>query len=290
MTFGIYGLKNIIDKSLKRYLRGSGGRTGIIYKAVRYSVFAGGKRVRPILVLLAGRACGLPDAAVMPAACAIEMIHTYSLIHDDLPAMDNDDFRRGKPTSHRKFGEANAILAGDALLTKAFETMMLCGCEPQNLIKAAMKLAGAAGIAGMVGGQAADMLFEGKKVSKAQLALIHRKKTGAMLSACVEVPAILAGASGRQLALWSAFGDRIGLAFQIADDILDATADSKKLGKTAGKDAKSGKATYPKLYGLEISREKLAHLTYEAKKILGMMHKNTAALAEFTDLLAGRTF
>jgi geranylgeranyl diphosphate synthase type II len=274
-----------------RILLGKGGYPPVIYRAVRYSVFAGGKRVRPLLALLAGRACGLSVAEVMPAACAIEMIHTYSLIHDDLPAMDDDDFRRGKPASHKKFGEANAILAGDALLTKAFETMaggMSGRIRPEHALAAASELAAAAGIEGMVGGQAADMLFEGKKVSKKQLELIHSRKTGAIIQACVTVPAILSGACGQRLRLWGKFGKKIGLAFQIADDILDVAAESENLGKTAGKDVKKGKATYPAVYGLKKSRETASKLTLEAKNILGKIMGNTEGLERLTDFIINR--
>ena len=287
-------LKARLDKQLLKYLRSKNEFPRVIYEAVRYSAAAGGKRIRPVLMLLAGRACGLSDAGIMPAACAIEMIHTYSLIHDDLPAMDDDDMRRGRPTSHKKFGEANAILAGDALLTKAFEVFMLCAetgeIRPEAVIKAAAMLANAAGIDGMVGGQAADILFEGKSAGKKQLSLIHSRKTGALIKAAVSIPAVLSEKQAGNIRLWAAFGEKIGLAFQVADDILDVTGESAGLGKTAGKDAKAGKATYPAVYGLEASRKIAAKLALEAKEILCKINGDTAALSRVVDYIVGRTY
>jgi geranylgeranyl diphosphate synthase type II len=287
-------LRERIDKQLVKYLRAKNGFPPVIFEAVRYSVSAGGKRIRPVLMLLAGRACGLQSEAIMPAACAMEMIHTYSLIHDDLPAMDDDDTRRGRPTSHVKFGEANAILAGDALLTKAFEIFMLCAgnrkIKPAAVIKAAAILAKSAGINGMVGGQAADILFEGKKTGKKQLSFIHSRKTGELIKAAVTIPAVLSGKPGKIVRSWMGFGGKIGLAFQVADDILDVTGAPDKLGKTAGKDAKTGKATYPALYGLEESRKIAAKLALEAKKILCKINGDTRALAELTDYIVERAY
>jgi geranylgeranyl diphosphate synthase, type II len=287
-------LRERIDKQLVKYLRAKNGFPPVIFEAVRYSVSAGGKRIRPVLMLLAGRACGLKYEAIMPAACAMEMIHTYSLIHDDLPAMDDDDTRRGRPTSHVKFGEANAILAGDALLTKAFEIFMLCAgnrkIKPAAVIKAAAILAKSAGINGMVGGQAADILFEGKKTGKKQLSFIHSRKTGELIKAAVTIPAVLSGKPGKIISRWKVFGGKIGLAFQVADDILDVTGASDKLGKTAGKDAKTGKATYPALYGLEESRKIAAKLALEAGRILCKINGDTRELEWLVDYIINRTY
>jgi geranylgeranyl diphosphate synthase type II len=200
----------------------------VIYDAMRYSLFAGGKRVRPILTLLSAKICGLKYIDVMPAACAMEMIHTYSLIHDDLPAMDDDDLRRGKPTSHKKFGEAVAILAGDALLTKAFETALLCGknkkIKPASVIAAVSEMADGAGVKGMIGGQVVDITSEGKKISNKTLSYLHRCKTGALIRASVVMGALLSGADSKQVSLFRSFGEKIGLAFQIVDDVLDVTS------------------------------------------------------------------
>jgi geranylgeranyl diphosphate synthase type II len=287
-------LQQKINFRLAGYLRAKNEFPSVIYKAARYSVSAGGKRIRPVLMLLAGRACGLDYKDLMPAACAMEMIHTYSLIHDDLPAMDDDDTRRGKPTSHIKFGEAFAILAGDALLTKAFEVFMLCvknkKIDPLGAVKAAAMLANAAGIDGMVGGQAADILSEGRKISKKRLAFIHSRKTGALIRAAVTIPAVLSGKPENTVKLWAKFGDKIGLAFQVADDILDVTAASAKLGKTAGKDAKTRKATYPAFYGLEQSSKIAAKLALEAKELLCKINGNTKALAWVVDYIVNRKY
>jgi geranylgeranyl diphosphate synthase type II len=287
-------IQKLVDRYLSAALPAKNRRPRVIYDAVRYSVFAGGKRIRPVLLLLAARACGLRTADALPAAAALEMIHTYSLIHDDLPAMDDDDFRRGKPSSHKKFGEANAILAGDALLTKAFEVFMLCAqskrIKPENTVKAAAMLAKAAGIDGMAGGQAADMFFEGRKISKEQLLFIHSRKTGALIKSAVTIPAVLAGKPSRITALWARFGEKIGLAFQVSDDILDATATSVRLGKTAGKDARKHKATYPLLFGLAESRKIARKLSLEAGKILCKINEDTKALKWLADYVTDRAY
>ncbi|MBI1319758.1 MAG: geranyl transferase [Candidatus Hydrogenedens sp.] len=226
--------------------------------AVRYSLFAGGKRLRPALALGACEiVCG-DDAPAMPAACALEMIHTYSLIHDDLPAMDDDALRRGQPTCHVKFGEATAILAGDALLTMAFDALADTGS-----MEAVREVARAAGIAGMVGGQQMDLSAEGKALGIDGLQAIHRAKTGALIRCAVRVGAMLGGATPEALAALTAYGEHIGLAFQIADDVLDVAGDEAAIGKPVGSDAKSDKSTYPALLGLDRSRE-LAQETVDA--------------------------
>ena len=241
-----------------------------IHRAMRYSLFAGGKRLRPILLLASGEALGAASEDLMPAACAIEMIHTYSLIHDDLPAMDNDDLRRGRPTCHKAFDEATAILAGDALLTQAFRVLAAetPNRDPANQLRVIRELANAAGtVEALIGGQMVDIESEGKAVDAATLEYIHRSKTGAMISASVVCGGLLAGASHQQLDTLRAYSERIGLAFQIADDILDVTQTSEQLGKTAGKDQAVAKATYPAIYGVEPSTKKAQALVAEAVEI-----------------------
>jgi geranylgeranyl diphosphate synthase type II len=240
-----------------------------IHRAVRYSLFAGGKRIRPVLVLAAGEAVGAPRAELLPLACAVEMIHTYSLIHDDLPAMDDDDLRRGKPTSHKVFGEAIAILAGDALLTRAFHVLATvpAGVEDslaRRRLAATEVLAEACGTGGLIGGQVMDLESEGRATSAADLERLHRAKTGALLSACVRGGAILGGARPDELQALSRYAAAIGLAFQVVDDVLDATEDAASLGKTAGKDAAAHKATYVSVHGIERAREMADALLREA--------------------------
>jgi geranylgeranyl diphosphate synthase, type II len=225
-----------------------------IHTAMRYSVFAGGKRIRPILCLETSRIFGENLAAALYPACAIEFIHTYSLIHDDLPALDNDDLRRGKPTCHRKFGEAIAILAGDALLTLAFETVGASPVAAERRVAMLTEIATAAGtVNGMVGGQVADIEAAGKSVGPEMLEYIHRSKTAALIRASIAAGALSAGADGDDLARLRRFGETIGWAFQVTDDILDVEESSAALGKTAGKDIAQEKATYPAVYGLEKS-------------------------------------
>ncbi len=232
-----------------------------LFDSMRYSVLSGGKRLRPALVLMVSKALGLSNESVLPAACAIEMIHTYSLIHDDLPAMDNDDLRRGKPTNHKVFGEATAILAGDALLTMAFQAMTDCPLPDRSVIAMIRELAVASGASGMVGGQVADMLEEGKPVEENRVLFIHRHKTGALIRAAVLMPAHAAQVDDDTMQRLSTYGESIGLAFQIMDDVLDVVGDTVTLGKVAGMDAKLQKATYPALYGVEDSLQMVNQLT-----------------------------
>jgi len=223
---------------------------------MRYSVFAGGKRIRPILCLETARIFDADAAPALYPGCAIEFIHTYSLIHDDLPALDNDDLRRGKPTSHKKFGEANAILAGDALLTLAFETIAAAPVSAERRVAMVTEIATAAGtVKGMVGGQVADLEAEGKPVSPAMLEYIHRSKTAALIRASITAGALCAGAPADEVTRLRRFGETIGWAFQVTDDILDVTESSVALGKTAGKDIAQQKATYPSVFGLARSQE-----------------------------------
>ena len=260
-----------VDRALDRFLPRESAPPASLHKAMRYSVFAGGKRLRPVLVAAGAEAVGGTLEAVMPAACAVEMIHTYSLIHDDLPAMDNDDFRRGVPTSHKVFGEAIAILAGDALLTLAFRLLANsspAGGEAGRLRDLLIEVADAAGSAGMVGGQVADIECEGKVAGAAIVDYIHTHKTAALIRASIRSGAILAGASPIELTALGVAGDSLGLAFQIMDDILDITATSEELGKTAGKDQAQQKATYPAVHGIEASRRRAQTLVADAHAAL----------------------
>jgi geranylgeranyl diphosphate synthase type II len=252
---------DIVEDALQRYLPDEDSMPQELHTAVHYSVFSGGKRIRPILCLAALEACGGDIATGMPTACALELIHTYSLIHDDLPAMDNDDFRRGKPTCHKVFGEAIAILAGDALLTEAF--VLLSQAQKvrfpaERRLAVIQEIAHAAGMAGMVGGQALDMLAETVEPDFTGLEQIHRRKTGALIEAAVKTGAILAGAGEEKIQAVCRYGTHVGLAFQIADDILNVEGDSALMGKNTGSDATRGKVTYPALLGLEQAKARLA--------------------------------
>lgn len=245
-----------VDAQLERLLPAESAQPSSIHTAMRYSVFAGGKRVRPILSLESARIFEAEVSSALYPGCAIEFIHTYSLIHDDLPALDNDDLRRGKPTSHKKFGEATAILAGDALLTLAFETIAAAPVAAELRVAMVTEIAAAAGtVRGMVGGQVADLEAEGKPVSPEILEYIHRSKTAALIRASITSGAICAGAAAEDVARLHRFGETIGWAFQVTDDILDVEESSAALGKTAGKDIAQQKATYPAVYGLERSHQ-----------------------------------
>jgi geranylgeranyl diphosphate synthase type II len=265
-------------------------RPEALREAMRYSLLAGGKRLRPILCLAACELAGGDSERALPTAVALEMIHTMSLIHDDLPAMDNDDLRRGRPTSHKVYGEANAILAGDALLTRAFEMVALRspGVPADRLLAVVGELALAAGAPGLVGGQVVDLECEGKAVDLDTLEYIHLHKTGALLRACVLSGALIAGASEQLLAALRVYARGIGLAFQIIDDILDVTASSEVLGKTAGKDLTADKTTYPKLLGLEESRRRAEALVAEARDALAPWRESAAPLLALADYVARR--
>jgi geranylgeranyl diphosphate synthase type II len=269
-----------VDQWLDRLLPSESEGPSIIHQAMRYSVFAGGKRLRPILTIAAGEVFGAGERALMPAACALEMIHTYSLIHDDLPAMDNDDLRRGMPTCHVKFGEAMAILAGDALLTQAFLTLADYETQsPETKARVISEVARASATTGaLIGGQVLDIQFEGKPVSGAQLEEIHRAKTGALIRCAVRVGAIIGGASEDELSAITEYGEKAGLAFQVADDLLDEIATSEELGKTAGKDAASQKATYIALYGIDGARQMAHRLCREAIGAARRAHRDTSIL------------
>lgn len=263
-----------------------------IYDSMRYSLMAGGKRLRPILCLSTCELVGGTEAMAMPTACALEMIHTMSLIHDDLPAMDNDDFRRGKPTNHKVYGEDIAILAGDGLLTYAFEFIAARTQDvpADRILKVIVHLAKAVGAEGLVGGQVVDLESEGNPdVTVETLTWIHRHKTGALLEACVACGAILGGASASDLANLSQYAQDIGLAFQIVDDILDITASPEELGKTAGKDAQAQKATYPSFWGLDASRKEADRLIAHAKALLEPFGERAEPLRAIADYITART-
>ncbi len=279
-------VRDEIERRLDRMLPAAGQEPASIHKAMRYSVFAGGKRLRPILILAAGESVGGSRETLLYLGACIEMMHTYSLIHDDLPALDNDDFRRGMPTCHKVFGEAMAILAGDALMTRCYQLLAdLPGVDDPVRLAVIREVACATGTQeAMIGGQVVDLESEGKAISGETLDYIHRSKTGALLTACTRCGALAAGADDFQLDALTRYGRDIGLAFQIVDDILDVTSTSAVLGKTAGKDERAKKATYPALYGLELSRARTRELCASAiadVEILGTRAEPLRALAHF---------
>ena len=278
-----------VNRALDKFLPSEKTRPTTIHRAMRYSLFAGGKRMRPALCLAAAEACGGSDAAAMPLACAVECIHSYSLIHDDLPAMDNDDFRRGKPTNHKVFGEGIAVLAGDALLTQAFEIAAQAKGWPRyphrDLI---LEIAKASGSLQLVAGQVADLEGEGKKISADDLRYIHERKTSALLCCSVRLGGMSANCTPAQLKALTDFGYHVGLAFQVIDDILDVTQTSEQLGKTAGKDTAAQKATYPAIVGLEKSRKIAEQLTAKAFAALKTFKGNAVALEALAEFLLKR--
>ena len=279
--------------AIEGWLRGCFDRRvprGDLYDAMYYSLLAGGKRIRPVLLMEACRMCGGDPAAAYPFAGTIEMIHTYSLIHDDLPCMDDDDLRRGRPTNHKVYGEATAVLAGDALLTAAFECMLDPSVElpPQRVLEAAGLLARAAGAQGMVGGQVLDMAGEGHALGLSEVEELQRLKTGALIQAAVEMGCVLAGGSQEQRQALSRFAARLGLAFQIQDDILDVVGDQATLGKPVGSDAKREKNTFVTLKGLEECRRLVDKLTAEAVEALSLFGPEGEDLCWLAQSLAGR--
>ena len=279
----------VVDRALGRSMPKATAKPATIHKAMRYSIFAGGKRMRPALLLAAAEACDGQEAAALPFACAVECIHTYSLIHDDLPAMDNDDFRRGKPTNHKVFGDGIAVLAGDALLTQAFEIIALANPGKRYTTQdAVLELARASGSLQLIAGQVADLEGEGKKLSVAELRYIHERKTSALLACSVRLGAMSANATPAQLQALTDFGYNVGLAFQVIDDILDVTQTTEKLGKTAGKDVAAQKATYPRLVGLEKSKKIAAQLTDRAFAALKPFHGRAVALEALARYLLER--
>lgn len=279
----------LIEQRLQELLHAPTVYPPTVHEAMRYSVFAGGKRLRPVLVIAAAEAVGGVIEEVMDVACALEMIHTYSLIHDDLPAMDNDDYRRGKPTSHKVFGEGMAVLAGDALLTYAFEVMAAAKVADQGrLLTVIREIAGAAGTMGMIGGQVVDLESEGKQITQETLEYIHRAKTGALFRASLRAGAILAGANDEQLACLSEYAEHFGLAFQITDDILDIVGDAQKLGKPVGSDIKNMKVTYPSLFSLPVARQMAEETIGRALNCLNRTGLSHQFLRELVQYLAQR--
>ena len=279
----------LVDSALERLLPSESTPPTSIHRAMRYSVQAGGKRIRPILCCEAARLFTEDTSAAITAGCALEFIHTYSLIHDDLPALDNDDLRRGKPTSHKVFGEAIAILAGDALLTLAFQTLAEAPMEPARRVRCIAEIAACAGtVRGMVGGQVADVEAEGKAPDAATLEYIHRSKTAALIRGSIVAGAIAGGAPEEHVERLARFGENIGWAFQVVDDILDVEESSAALGKTAGKDEARQKATYPALYGLEKSREIAAALEVDALGELDFYGARATNLRQLAAFLVAR--
>jgi geranylgeranyl diphosphate synthase type II len=278
-----------IDKALNGFLPKATTKPATLHEAMRYSLFAGGKRMRPALVLAAAEACDGSDEAALPLACAVECIHTYSLIHDDLPAMDNDDFRRGKPTNHKVYGEGIAVLAGDALLTLAFEILTSAEGWPRyshkNLVQ---ELARASGSRHLIAGQVADLEAEGQEIGLAQLKYIHEQKTSALLACSVRLGGMSANCTPAQLQALTDFGRYVGLAFQIIDDILDVTQSTEILGKTAGKDLQVQKATYPRLAGMEKSQKLASDLTQRAYAALKPFRGRANALEALARYLLER--
>ncbi|MEY2479983.1 MAG: geranylgeranyl diphosphate synthase, type [Verrucomicrobiota bacterium] len=280
-----------IDRALDRFLPKEKIKPTTIHKAMRYSLFAGGKRLRPILCLAAAEACGGKIDNALPLACALECIHTYSLIHDDLPSMDNDDFRRGRPTCHKVFGEGIAILAGDALLTIAFEIVARAKFSRRYGMSILLReIAVAAGSQKLIAGQVADLEAEGKKTDRAQLRYIHENKTAAILTTTVRLGAMSANADAAKLKAMTNFGRALGLAFQVIDDILDVTQTSEKLGKSAGKDLAAHKATYPAVIGLEKSRNEARKLTRQAHSALSILGPKAETLHALANYLLERDY
>lgn len=283
--------KKLVDEHLDRLLPVESEDPSTIHKAMRHSVFAGGKRVRPILVLASGESLSGDRDVLLHLGAGIEMMHTYSLIHDDLPSLDNDDLRRGVPTCHKVFGEALAILAGDALMTRCYQVLAdLPGLPDSARIEIIREVATATGtVNGMIGGQVVDLASEGKEVGARVLEYIHYSKTGALLKACVRCGAIAAAANSEEMQSLTGFGSKIGLVFQIVDDILDVTSSSEVLGKTAGKDEKVKKATYPALYGIDASREKARELMSSALEDIRDFDEKAESLRSLARFVVNRT-
>lgn len=280
-----------VDSALDSFLPKARLRPATIHQAMRYSIFAGGKRLRPVLTLAAAEACGGEQAAALPPACAVEIMHTYSLVHDDLPSMDDDDLRRGRPTSHKVYGEGMAVLTGDALLTEAFT--VLAETPPTkrySLKEILLEFALCGGSQKLIGGQVLDLEGEGQNLTKAQLVRIHENKTAALLTTSLRLGGMSANATPRQLDALSDFGYNLGLAFQVIDDILDVTQSTEKLGKTAGKDEAVNKATYPSIIGLEKSKKEARRLTEKSLAALSVFGKKGKRLEEIAHYLLDREF
>jgi geranylgeranyl diphosphate synthase type II len=282
-----------VERALERWIPGKEEFPPQLHKAMSYSLFAGGKRLRPILALAGAEAVGGRPVDALPLACSLELIHTYSLIHDDLPSMDNDDLRRGKPTSHRVFGEAAALLAGDALLTEAFRLLgrsdLMKNVPPATRIRVIFHLAHAAGSQGMVGGQVMDISCQGKRIDKLLLEYIHSHKTGALIAASVLAGGLIGGATPKQGRALARYGEELGLAFQITDDLLDIHGEPRRLGKAVGKDQAQGKATYPALFGESGSRLQAEVLMNEALAHLKIFDQRADPLREIARFILKRS-
>lgn len=284
-------VKEEIESWLKEYFKNKGSYNKKIYEAMSYSLNIGGKRIRPILTILTYNMFKDNYEDIIPVCGALEMIHTYSLIHDDLPCMDNDDLRRGKPTNHKVFGEALAVLAGDGLLNEALNILFKLSLkEDKKWAEAALLIGEASGVEGMIGGQTVDILSENENISKDKLHYIHSKKTGALIKTSILVGAILGKSTEEEYNILNEFGEKLGLAFQIKDDILDIIGDSTKIGKTAKKDIESNKSTFVKLYGLEESKQMCLKLTEECLELLNKINKNTESLKKLTLILLKREY
>jgi geranylgeranyl diphosphate synthase type II len=284
--------RGLVNRSLEAYLPRVRGPAFRVTEAMYYSLFVGGKRLRPILCLAAAEAVGGDAGDALSVACALEMIHTYSLIHDDLPAMDDDDLRRGQPTCHKKFDEATAILAGDGLLTEAFATVAGAAFRHEGkegvLLEVINLLATAAGYQGMVGGQMLDLLAEGRQVSLRELETIHRHKTGALLTAAVRAGALMGGGNRSEVTFLTTYGEKFGLAFQVTDDLLDVEGETAEMGKAAGMDEKRQKATYPAVLGLEATRQWARRLVDEAVAALELFQNRAEPLRQLAQYLLVR--
>ena len=297
MTFSISKYleqkRSVVDRGLRQVFKKQGDCPQALWDSMKYSVFAGGKRLRPALCLASAEAVGLESSSALRLACGLELIHTYSLIHDDLPALDDDDFRRGRKTNHKVFGEAMAILAGDGLQTLAFQWTAKPAAYPAslriNIPSVIEELARDSGWPGMVGGQVDDVLSEKKKPSLKKVLAIHRRKTGALLLASVKLPALLSGASSAKLSALSEYGRSAGLAFQIVDDILNETGDAQHLGKSAGSDRSRGKMTYPAAVGIEKSKEQVGALTARAVRALRIFGAKAEPLRALAAYMAERS-
>jgi len=287
-------MKTLVDNALDRHIPSNNTYPPDIFNSMRYSLFAGGKRLRPILVIASAETVGGKRETVLPFACAIEMIHTYTLIHDDLPAIDNDDFRRGKPTNHKEFGEAIAILAGDALLTMAFQIMsdtrLMPHTNPSVILRAINEVAYAVGVFGTIGGQIVDIQSTGKNLDIPTLEYIHTHKTGEMILSAVRAGAILSGCEEDELNALTHYAENIGLAFQVMDDILDVEGESEVMGKTAGSDERMKKVTYPAVFGLAESKKIAGRLIDNSIKSLEMFGDKAEVLKDVSEYIIARKF
>ena len=280
--------KALVEGRLEELVPEKGGYASVLHEAMRYSLLGGGKRLRPILAMASAEAVGASPEAALDAACALECIHTYSLIHDDLPALDNDDLRRGRPTCHRKYGEAMAILAGDALLTLAFEIIASAETGPERALRVVDEVARGAGASGMIGGQVVDLMAEGREITFPELEYMHTHKTGRLMRASVRSGAILGGATEEELEALTEYGACVGLAFQILDDILDVEGVAEEMGKPVGGDARKGKNTYPAMVGLAGSREQAGALVRRAVEAIAGLGPGARPLRAIAGYIVSR--